>query len=552
MRVIWRLRSGLVGVVLATSLSCLTCVAQETGAGPAANEFAIGGVVVSTLGGALLPLTRVTITNAKNPKDTQSQVTGEDGRFVFHVKAGKYALQGAKRGFMTGNYEQHGQFSTAIVTGAGLETTDIVLKLAPLAVLHGKVLDESGEPVRMARVTLWREDHSVGVSRIASFRTSLADDQGTYEFSPLNAGTYFVSVVATPWYAVHPPSSVGEDKSVLPVMVDRGLDVVYPTTYYAGATESDEATPIPIQGGDRVEIDLHLVAAPALHVIFRDEQQGNGAFGMPTLRKRAFDGFEQQRGAQDIQQIAPGVFEMTTAPGSYQVYLHGASGTERVSDVDITQDRQELDATSGEAASRIKALVRVQGREDVPRELYVVLQDARKKRRGGARVDSHGEADFGSVVAGTYEVIAGTLGGSVYAAARVQSEGQESAGKMLKVTAGQSLSVSVTLVEARGRVDGFVKAGGKGVAGAMVVLVPKHPESNGDYFRRDQSDLDGSFSLQQVAPGTYTVVAIADGWDLDWSKAGVIAKYAAHGQMVTVPDSKDPVELRLPVEVQQK
>jgi hypothetical protein len=471
---------------------------------------------------------------------------------VFHVKAGKYALQGAKRGFMTGNYEQHAQFSTAIVMGAGLETTDIVLKLAPLAVLHGKVLDESGEPVRMARVTLWREDHSVGVSRIASFRTSLADDQGTYEFSPLNAGTYFVSVVATPWYAVHPPSAVGEDKSVLPVAVDRGLDVVYPTTYYAGATESDEATPIPIRGGDRVEIDLHLVAVPALHVIFRDEQNGKDTFRMPMLRKRVFDGFEPSREAQDIRPIAPGVFEMTTAPGSYQVYLRGRSGNERVSDVDITQDRQELDATSGEAAGRIKALVRVQGREDVPRELYVVLQDARKKRRGGARVDSHGEADFGSVVAGTYEVIAGTLGGSVYAAARVQSEGQESAGKMLKVTAGQSLSVSVTLVEARGRVDGFVKAGGKGVAGAMVVLVPKHPESNGDYFRRDQSDLDGSFSLQQVAAGTYTVVAIADGWDLDWSKAGVIAKYAARGQMVTVPDSKDPVDLPLPVEVQQK
>jgi hypothetical protein len=540
-------------VVLAAAwLLCGICAAQVTEGVPPVSELAIAGVVVSTLGGALLPQARVTITNAKNPKDTQSQVTGDDGRFAFHVKAGKYALQGAKRGFMTGNYEQHAQFSTAIVTGAGLETTGIVLKLAPLAVLRGRVLDESGEPVRMARVTLWREDHSVGVSRTAYFRTSMADDQGTYEFSPLNAGTYFVSVVATPWYAVHPPSSVGEDKSLLPVMVDRGLDVVYPSTYYAGATESDEATPIPIRGGDRVEIDLHLVAVPALHVIFRDEQKGNGAFGMPMLSKRVFDGFEPPRGAQDIRPIAPGVFEMTTAPGSYQVYLRGRSGNERVSDVDITQDRQELDVTSGESASRIKALVRVQGREDLPRELYVILQDARKKRRGGARVDSHGEADFGSVAPGTYEVIAGTPGGSVYAAARVQTEGQESAGKMLKVTAGQSLSVSLTLVEARGRVDGFVKARGKGVAGAMVVLVPKHPESNGDYFRRDQSDLDGSFSLQQVAAGTYTVVAIADGWDLDWSKAGVIAKYAAHGQMVTVPDSKDPVDLPLPVEVQQK
>src|SRR6202007_1928029 len=103
------------------------------------------------------------------------------------------------------------------------------------------------------------------------------------------AVTFFVAALATPWYAVHPPSAVGEAKSVLPVAVDRGLDVVYPTTYSAGGTESDEETRSPIQGGDRVEVDLHLVAAPALHVIFRDEQQENGAFGMPTLRKRAFD-----------------------------------------------------------------------------------------------------------------------------------------------------------------------------------------------------------------------------------------------------------------------
>jgi len=69
----------------------------------------------------------------------------------------------------------------------------------------------------------------------------------------------------------------------------------------------------------------------------------------------------------------------------------------------------------------------------------------------------------------------------------------------------------------------------------MVVLVPKHPEANLELFRRDQSDLDGSFVLQGVIPGTYTVIAIVDGWDLDWSRAGVLAKYAGHGQTVVVP-----------------
>jgi hypothetical protein len=56
----------------------------------------------------------------------------------------------------------------------------------------------------------------------------------------------------------------------------------------------------------------------------------------------------------------------------------------------------------------------------------------------------------------------------------------------------------------------------------MVVLVPRNPEANGDLFRRDQSDLDGSFALHKVIPGPYTVCAIENGWDLDWGKPDVL------------------------------
>ena len=59
----------------------------------------------------------------------------------------------------------------------------------------------------------------------------------------------------------------------------------------------------------------------------------------------------------------------------------------------------------------------------------------------------------------------------------------------------------------------------------MIVMVPKDPESNGELFRRDQSDLDGSFSLGTVIPFEYTIVAIENGWDLNWSQPGVIAHY---------------------------
>ena len=82
--------------------------------------------------------------------------------------------------------------------------------------------------------------------------------------------------------------------------------------------------------------------------------------------------------------------------------------------------------------------------------------------------------------------------------------------------------------------DGFAKRGGKGIAGAMVVLIPKNPEENLDRFRRDQTDLDGSFTLFNVSPGSYSVIAIEDGWDLDWAKPAVLAHYGRDGQPLIV------------------
>jgi hypothetical protein len=54
-----------------------------------------------------------------------------------------------------------------------------------------------------------------------------------------------------------------------------------------------------------------------------------------------------------------------------------------------------------------------------------------------------------------------------------------------------------------------------------------------------------------VIPGSYTVVAIENGWDLDWSRPGVIAHYAQHGQSITVTSHmQSSTHLPEPIEVQ--
>ena len=279
--------------------------------------FRIAGTVVSASGGNPLARARVSIVDASNPQNLQWTITSEDGRFEFkQLGPGKYGLQGAKRGFITASYDAHEQYSTAIVTGVGLDTEHLVLRLAPSAVISGMILDESGDPVRRATVTLYREDRRLGVGRIIRVRADSTDDQGAYEFTRLDTGSYFISVVATPWYAVHPLTSPRPGTEDLPP-ADRSLDVAYPITYYGDATEPDDASPIPVRGGDRLQADIHLAPVPALHLLFHAPENAKSGVSMPAFFKPSFDGMEIVQ-AGSMQSVSPGLFEITgVAAGKY-------------------------------------------------------------------------------------------------------------------------------------------------------------------------------------------------------------------------------------------
>ena len=515
------------------------------------GTFRIAGTIVNTAGGNPLARARVLISDAKNPESRQSMVTSEDGRFEFkQVSPGKYSLQGAKRGFIAAAYDEHEGFSTAIVTGAGLDTENLVLRLAPSAVLSGKVLDELGEPVRHATVSLYRENRQVGTGRITRHSMAIADDQGAYEFPDLDAGSYFVSATATPWYALHTRSPQAGTES-LPTAVDQSLDVAYPVTYYGDSTEPDDASPIPVRGGDHLQADIHLNPVPALHLLFHTSDNGKQGFNVPVLQKPSFDGVDTVHNG-GMEQISPGLFEITgVAPGRYSVRMPG-TGQGQDNEVDITSNGQELDVSGAARASSVKATVQVLGDATLPPQIEIALRNSKMRIVAWQMMDAKGEVEFEDLAPGKYDVAAGSRSKS-YSVVQISSASGVTAGHTLNVTAGSSLTVSFSLVGGAANVEGFVKRAGKAAPGAMVVLVPKDPESNRELFRRDQSDQDGSFSLRSVIPGLYTIVAIENGWDLDWSRPGVLAHYAKHAQSVTVNDhSERSIHIQEPVEIQPR
>ena len=68
----------------------------------------------------------------------------------------------------------------------------------------------------------------------------------------------------------------------------------------------------------------------------------------------------------------------------------------------------------------------------------------------------------------------------------------------------------------------------------MIVLVPNDIANNQSRIRRDQSDSDGTFTLPQIPPGRYTVLALQNGWEMEWQNPAVLKPYLKLGQPVLV------------------
>jgi hypothetical protein len=67
-----------------------------------------------------------------------------------------------------------------------------------------------------------------------------------------------------------------------------------------------------------------------------------------------------------------------------------------------------------------------------------------------------------------------------------------------------------------------------------VLLVPESGVEREEDSRMDQSESDGSFSLGGILPGDYVLLAIKDGWNLQWAKRGVLRPNLSAGQKLSI------------------
>lgn len=532
-------------------------LAQSARPSQAGNDV-IAGIVISGATGDPLAQAEVHLTEVMSGADVGETITGSDGRFVFaHLPDGRYDLRASHRGYVTSGYDEHDQMmDTAIVTGAGLDTSGIRLVLPLDAAIYGKVTEDSGDPVPRARVTLYAPDLQDGSGRRKRARSVQADEMGNFDAGNLSPGNYYLCASGTPWYA-QPTGGAGNAWASSP------LNMAYPIGCYPDGTEPAGAAAVAVNGGDRARADVVLHPVQAVQVTLQvphpDPRMG---IMMPQLQEEVFgipetvdseSMFTPRGNGPDSNSMAE-VREFGIPPGQYQVLL-GANpstgNTARAGSIDVSSGEASLDISSLPALPGISGTVEMADGGGIPSGLTAaLLSEQNEESVDYAQVAADGSFHLDGVRAGKYE-LAFRGNGAPFAVAAMSATGAASQGRTLEM--GKSAATVLAVVaRAKASIYGKVENAGKPAPGVFVLLAPTDPGAGRDAWIPNQTDSDGSFLYPYVPPGNYKLVAITQGWSLNWAQPQAIARYMARAVDVTVDSASTRVVLKQPIAAQAK
>lgn len=535
----------------------------------------ISGTLVDSVTGQPIEKAAVTLTGVPARDHLTAFTTGSDGHFEFSgVAAGKYSLQARAHGYLSQAFNQHEGYSSAIAAGPGLDSENLTFRLPPECVITGAVSDEAGEPVRGAELSLYRDGIAAGAREVRPAQHAITDDQGGYHFGHLEAGQYYVVVSARVWYAQRPqleidstelarmrgrhigamPRKIRTDPAVAPPRNNdpeerrSPLDVVYPVTFYPGAIDASAASPIKVNPGERFIANVRLQPVPAAHLEIQSSSPGEPGSVYVQLEQKTPWGTFPAPSFTNVM-IGSGKTLLTgIPPGRYEMKIRETKSTGaetvRESEVEVGSDGA-IEQSPDDPPAHVMAIVRDSTSAALPVHGALQLYNPVTRDYFYAQIPQSGQVEYAEPIPPGRYVVAVTQSDGAFVKS-LSATGAKIAGGMLNVESGAQAKLLVVLGNGYGRITGTALRQGKPFAGALVLLVPEQG-ANTALFRRDQSDSDGTFTLNAVVPGKYRVLAIENGWDLEWTKPEVLKKFAGGAVSVDVGTRE---KLDVKVEVQ--
>lgn len=530
-----------------------------------AGTAVIAGRVVAADTGRALRHARVVAGGGGRP---HAASTDEQGRYrITGLTAGSYTVSAAKSGFVDGAFGQR-RYSGA---GTPVELTDaqqavnIDIKLARGGVVTGHLLDEEGEPLARAVVTVLRQQYVRGQKQLTPAGTDQTDDRGQYRVFGLPPGDYFVSATAG-----------GVEQAFRQVLGDFGgaqqpESSGYAPTYYAGVTSATDAARVKLAAAQEVTgIDFQIQVVPfatvkgvvvggnATVMLVSDEAGGGGVAGLAGRGGGGRGGFGPLLGGGGLRAVtrSDGTFSISNvAPGKYTIIARadaGPNGPSRTAlqplvvagaEVNVALNPSpgvQLGGTITFEAAGSPPASGFSGFRVIPVPLGAVA--ALPGGRGGRPGDitPSGQFTIADVTPGLYSIRANAPRG--WAMKAVFLDGREVTDTPIEVKSENVTGLNVIFTDRISSLSGNVRdARGNPVVDVTVIAFPADdrlwmPQSRQILSAR--TDQAGAYRLASIPAGDYLVIAVDDVEQGEWFDPAFLDQIRSRATKVRIEEGE--------------
>jgi hypothetical protein len=457
----------------------------------------ISGTVTNSLTGAPLPHAHVRLAQKGRTKPVYGALSNEQGRFsITTVEPGTYVVNVEHRGYapVSGNWSIGGARELQEVTlKAGEDVKDFALQLVPNAVISGRVVDVNGVPLNQVIVAAINggSRHSVET-----------DYRGQFRVGGLSSGRYLIKALSEGWN--RPPE----------VRTDGTAETNYAPTYYPGSRTAESAQPVQARAGEETTgIEIKMLPGPVLHV------SGTVA---PVGKAKGFSVIIEGHRPGPNYDVGPDMrFTMwRLAPGQYQILAQhfdfdkGGGPEMRSAPAMINLTTSSIDGIHLVPSPPFELAMQIELDESAVRkkankEPMVELQLVGSLQRDDPDVETNpdGSVKIADIFPGLYRVSPDGSSQDSYYVKSVRLGGKEFDDGIVDLRGGpQKGPMIVQLASDGAEITGVVRDQKGPVAGAEVTLL-YDDEFGFDVAAAGDTQPDGSYAFNQVAPGKYKIFA---------------------------------------------
>lgn len=506
------MRSSSLLVLILSTLILSAAFAQTQNPAAPAKPASIEGIVNNASTGDPIPHTHVLLRGSANGAQLQyGAMTTADGKFsITGLPPAVYSVIADRVGYVMAPAAAR---TLAVRLQADEKKSDFRVPMLPTGQITGRVTDPEGEPLENCSVVA--EQSAAGMASSAH-----TDEKGMYRIGGLAPGKYRVR--AQFQQALGLPPEVRTDGTEEPQLAN---------TYYPGVLTPKEGSRVEVRAaGDSGGVNIQLKRVPRVRVsgkvLGRARASEISTIMVETVPRSITQAAQTKPdGSFNVWRLSPGKYRLTAnsnSPGGE--YLRSAPA-----EIEVTGDN--LDGLALRLIPSFEVTGQVNYENDQAKQMPQppqrpgqqqpnTAQSAPRIQRslffhdavnnnmqvGGAQVTDDDTFRAPAIQPGRYRIT--TSWNTVYVKS-LQLGSAVIDGDIADFSNGPSGSLTVTLAAASGSVSGTVQDDSGTVQGTRVALTAADP-ARGFPTRYATAKADGSYSIANLPPGSYKIVAVSE------------------------------------------